>query len=67
MRRSQGAEHHEHPDWFFAPPKLDPEGHINWDAQIDLGYDPARDWVEQATQRVFPNISSIISRPITRL
>ena len=36
----------EHPDWFNATPKLDPEGHINWDAQIDLGYDPARDWAE---------------------
>jgi hypothetical protein len=42
----------EHADWFSAPPKLDPEGHINWDALIDLGYDPARDWAEQATQRV---------------
>ena len=42
----------EHPDWFSAPPKLDPEGHINWDALIDLGYDPARDWAEQSTQRV---------------
>jgi alpha-galactosidase len=41
-----------HPDWFNAPPKLDPEGHINWDAQIDLGYDPARDWAERASQRV---------------
>ena len=42
----------QHPDWFNAPPKLDPDGHINWDALIDLGYDPARDWAEQATQRV---------------
>ncbi len=42
----------KHPDWFSAPPKLDPQGHINWDALIDLGYDPARDWVLQATQRV---------------
>jgi Melibiase/Glycosyl hydrolase family 36 C-terminal domain len=42
----------KHADWFTAPPKLDPEGHINWDALIDLGYDPARDWAEQATQRV---------------
>lgn len=41
-----------HPDWFAAPPKLDPEGHINWNALIDLGYDPARDWVEKSTQRV---------------
>jgi Melibiase/Glycosyl hydrolase family 36 C-terminal domain len=41
----------KHPDWFAAPPKLDPEGHINWDALIDLGFDPARDWVEKATQR----------------
>jgi hypothetical protein len=42
----------KHPDWFSAPPKLDSKGHINWDALIDLGYDPARDWVEGATQRV---------------
>ena len=42
----------DHPDWFNAPPKLDPEGHINWDAQIDLGYDPARDWAERSSQRV---------------
>lgn len=41
----------QHSDWFIAPPKLDPQGHINWDALIDLGYDPARDWAEQATQR----------------
>ena len=41
-----------HPDWFASPPKLDPEGHINWNALIDLGYDPARDWVEKSTQRV---------------
>ena len=41
----------EHPDWFNAPPKLDPAGHINWDALIDLGSDPARDWAKQATQR----------------
>jgi hypothetical protein len=41
-----------HADWFTAPPRLDPEGHINWNAQIDLGSDSARDWVEQATQRV---------------
>lgn len=41
----------QHPDWFIAPPKLDPDGHINWDALIDLGYDPARDWAEQASQR----------------
>ncbi len=42
----------QHPDWFISTPKLDPEGHINWDALIDLGYDPARDWAEQTTQRV---------------
>ena len=42
----------KHPDWFTAPPKLDPNGEINRDAIIDLGYDPARDWAEQATQRV---------------
>ena len=42
----------KHPDWLSAPPKLDPKGHINWNALIDLGYDPARDWAEKATQRV---------------
>ena len=41
----------QHPDWFIATPKLDPEGHINWDSLIDLGFDPARDWAQQATQR----------------
>jgi Melibiase/Glycosyl hydrolase family 36 C-terminal domain len=41
-----------HADWFTTPPRLDPEGHINWGAQIDLGSDVARDWVEQATQRI---------------
>ena len=30
----------KHPDWFITKPKLDPDGHINWDALIDLGYDP---------------------------
>jgi hypothetical protein len=42
----------QHPDWFIAPPKLDPDGHLNWDALVDLSYEPARDWAEQATQRV---------------
>ncbi len=41
-----------HPDWFASPPKLDPKHEINWDAEIDLGNDAARDWVEKATQRV---------------
>jgi hypothetical protein len=42
----------EHADWFFQPPVLDPEGsHINWTALVDLGDDPARDWVESATQQ----------------
>jgi alpha-galactosidase len=40
-----------YPNWFAAPPKLDPEGHINWNALIDLGNDPARDWTERTTQR----------------
>ena len=42
----------KHPDWFITKPKLDPDGHINWDSLIDLGYDPALDWVKQSTQRV---------------
>jgi alpha-galactosidase len=41
----------KHPDWFSAPPKLDPKHQINWDALADLGSDPARDWVENATQQ----------------
>ena len=40
-----------HADWFAKPPKLDPEGHINWDALVDLGYAPAREWVEQAAKQ----------------
>jgi alpha-galactosidase len=47
----------KHPDWFIAPPKLDLNGEINWDALIDLGYDPARDWAEQATQRAVSEYS----------
>ncbi|HEX4426256.1 MAG TPA: alpha-galactosidase [Terriglobales bacterium] len=42
----------KHRDWFFAPPKPDPDHHINWDAQVDLGSDQALDWVKQSTQRV---------------
>jgi alpha-galactosidase len=41
----------KHPDWFAAPPKLNPKGRINFDAQIDLGSDPARNWAMEATQR----------------
>jgi hypothetical protein len=40
-----------HVDWFAAPPKLDPKKEINWDAQIDLADDAAREWVEKATQQ----------------
>lgn len=39
-----------HPDWFAEPPKLDPKKEINWDAEIDLADDAAREWVEKATQ-----------------
>jgi hypothetical protein len=57
---TQGSDHTDpaalnvtsHADWFTAPSRLDPEGHINWGAQIDLGSDAARDWVEQSTQRI---------------
>ncbi len=41
----------QHPDWFAEPPKTDPDG-LNWNALVDLGNDPTRNWVEQATQRV---------------
>jgi alpha-galactosidase len=42
----------DHPDWFTRPPVYDKEGGINWNAQIDVGNDDARRWVERATQRV---------------
>ena len=42
----------DHPDWFTRPPTYDKEGGINWNAQIDVGNDDARQWVERATQRV---------------
>ena len=42
----------QHPDWFTRIPVFDPEGGINWNAQIDVGNDAARQWVERATQRV---------------
>jgi alpha-galactosidase len=41
----------KHSDWFAAQPKLNHDEHLNWDALIDLGSDPAREWVEQATAR----------------
>jgi alpha-galactosidase len=42
----------QHPQWFTRVPAFDKEGGINWNAQIDVGNDAARRWVEQATQRV---------------
>jgi alpha-galactosidase len=42
----------DHPDWFTRAPTYDREGGINWNAQIDVGNDDARKWVENATQRV---------------
>jgi alpha-galactosidase len=42
----------QHPDWFTRPPVFDKEGGINWNAQIDVGNDNARQWVESETQRV---------------
>jgi hypothetical protein len=42
----------QHPDWFTRPPVFDKEGGINWNAQIDVGNDDARRWVERATRRV---------------
>ncbi len=41
-----------HPDWFTRPPLFAPDQGINWNAQIDVGNDAARDWVEAATRRV---------------
>jgi alpha-galactosidase len=41
-----------HPEWFTRTPAFDKEGGINWNAQIDVGNDDARQWVERATQRV---------------
>ena len=42
----------DHPDWFTRPPTYDRDGGINWNAQIDVGNDDARSWVEDATRRV---------------
>jgi hypothetical protein len=42
----------DHSDWFTRPPTYDKAGGINWNAQIDVGNDEARQWVEKATQRV---------------
>jgi alpha-galactosidase len=42
----------DHPDWFTRAPTYDREGGINWNAQIDVGNDDARRWVEDATRRV---------------
>ena len=38
--------------WFTHPPVFAKEGDINWAAQIDVGNDDARQWVERETQRV---------------
>ena len=40
------------PEWFTHPPVFAKEGNINWQAQIDVGVDEARKWVERETQRV---------------
>ena len=40
------------PEWFTHPPVFAKEGNINWQAQIDVGHDDARQWVERETQRV---------------
>jgi alpha-galactosidase len=42
----------DHPDWFIAPPKFNDKSPINWDAIIDLGFDPALAWAKQETKRV---------------
>jgi len=42
----------EHPDWFTKPVALAPEDTLNWYTRFDLGYDRAREWAEQATQRI---------------
>jgi alpha-galactosidase len=42
-----------HPDW--ATEKMAPDwkpSDINWGTIIDLGFDPARDWAEQETERI---------------
>jgi alpha-galactosidase len=42
----------QHPDWFTRTPVFDKEGGISWNAQIDVGNDNARQWVERATERI---------------
>ena len=40
-----------YPEFFAAPPKWPQSGNINWEAQIDVGNDAARAWVERDTER----------------
>ena len=42
------------PHWFTHPPIYAKagEGVLNWQAQIDVGHDEARQWVERETERV---------------
>jgi alpha-galactosidase len=48
-----GAIHYEeHPDWFTHAPEYAVGDNINWHAQVDVGNDDARRWVELETQRV---------------
>ena len=40
-----------YPEFFAAPPKWPQSGNINWEAQIDVGNEAARAWVERDTER----------------
>jgi hypothetical protein len=42
----------QHRDWFVGPYSFDPKHPLHWGALVDLGYEPARTWVKQATQQV---------------
>jgi len=41
-----------HREFFAAPPKWPQSGNINWETQLDVGNDGARDWVKRDTERV---------------
>jgi alpha-galactosidase len=49
---ASALSYERNPEWFTHPPVFAREGNINWQAQIDVGVDEARKWVEGETQRV---------------
>ena len=55
----------EHPDWFNTPPKLDPAGHINWDAPSIWGVIRLVTGPSKPRNEPFRNTRSIFLRRTT--